>query len=609
MTILSHMFEFPALLWHLALVVVIGGVWIASKGRRRLVLADWPGVRRVSESIRRRDGFWMTLRLMGLGCLVVALAGPFAGDMEMSRQFAGRDLMIALDLSRSMNAEQPSRLERALRVLRTIADDRRRLPAGTRVGLVVFAAEPMLVFPFTRDFDHLRAKLDEFVAGDRPVEVRGTAETFVSGTRLGAALSLALESIPQATPGRAEILVVSDGDDPEADDEWKLGLNAARTRGVAVSTVAVGNPDAAATIPYRDDVLRHDGKIVTSAVDRTRLAEIAEQTGGTAYTVDRGDLPLAALIARKWERSPLPAELTDAEIASRRVLRWPWVLVALVILLADFSRSWPKRLATFPRRAAVAFVLGVVALAAGPHVAEGMAELLRGQTAFERQDFTAAIEHFDRAMPYLDDPGLAAFNRAAAYYRLKRYAAAADDYRRSLDDSGIPVERKQRALYDLGNSFLQQAGTSDAKLLEQAAEAYKQCLAEAPPESLRSNAEHNLQIAARRLAELSQSDPPQGQDPEGPKKLGPAKNGKNSGPSNKEKTTPTQETPKDGVKDATDPSPTNSNGKNAGIGRITVLPERASALVELIAEARRIANERRRDRQPPAGGPLNGKDW
>jgi tetratricopeptide (TPR) repeat protein len=117
-----------------------------------------------------------------------------------------------------------------------------------------------------------------------------------------------------------------------------------------------------------------------------------------------------------------------------------------------------------------------------------------GNTAFENGDFAAALDFFTRAEAHIIDPGLVAFNKGAALYRLGRFRDAELHYLRSKEDAA--GERLPRLLFNLGNSIVQQAQDQDAKLLGQAIEYYEECLRNkvANPE-LQANARRNLQLA------------------------------------------------------------------------------------------------------------------
>lgn len=120
-------------------------------------------------------------------------------------------------------------------------------------------------------------------------------------------------------------------------------------------------------------------------------------------------------------------------------------------------------------------------------------ELVRqGNAAFANNDFTKALELYEEAEGRITDPGLVAFNKGAALYRLGRFRDAELHYRRSLEDAD--GTRRARMLYDLGNCLLHQSAGSDAKLLEQALECYRMALASADS-SVAADLRHNLELA------------------------------------------------------------------------------------------------------------------
>lgn len=616
MSFLSDHFETPALLAHLLLVAAVAGLWIVSLRRRRRLLAPWPGILNISN--KRRLGWQrqLAVRTFGLACLVIALAGPRWGSATETTKNTGRDLMLVLDVSRSMNAEQPSRLEKAIRSLRTLTDAK-QLPAGTRVGLIVFAAKPWLSFPLTRDLDHLAVTLDALAGGELPSDVRADDDAFVSGTRMGAAIILAIESFPEAMNG--EIVLLSDGDDPVADDEWQTGVALARANGIPIHSVAIGEPGVKATIPYRGDLLRHDGTIVTSVVQRDRLGKIARRTDGECLTLDRGELPLAGLLKKYWTARPATR---TAETEVRPVHRFPWLLAALVALVADCGfASLPSRKRQRPEetsppkqgrfllrspalsaRHTIAALVAICLISAEP---AGIIDLQRGQEAFARHDYAAAVLHFDKAQPLLADPGVAAFNRAAAHYRLGHFAAAAADYRRALSDDAIPAQRRVRAWFDLGNSLLSEAGTVDRRLLEESIAAYRQCLGSDPDGELKSDATYNLAIAIGRLQKVLPNEPPKGNAPN--PNGSDTKEGKTPDSGTKTKTDGKEPNEKNGTGDPKPPAD-GAGSKKSASGSIVVL-DRANPVAVLAAEMQRIAAERRRVGQTRDLEPLRGKDW
>src|SRR5262249_12692324 len=187
---------------------------------------------------------WSTATL----ALILAVAGPRWGTDTSQQATSGRDLVVVLDLSRSMLAEQPSREERGRRVLLELADSLQRR-GGHRIALVVFAARAKLVCPLTHDYDHFREAVRRQDASNLPPELRPTSNDDPSGTRIGAGLRAALGAHDPQAEGFQDILLVSDGDDPAGDEEWAEGAAQAKAAGVAVYCVGVGDPAKPSPIP------------------------------------------------------------------------------------------------------------------------------------------------------------------------------------------------------------------------------------------------------------------------------------------------------------------------------------------------------------------------
>src|SRR5262249_49202497 len=125
---------------------------------------------------------------LGIGLLAIGIAGPQWGR-EWVQAAAGRDVVVVLDMSRSMLAEQPSRFERAKTALDDLswAVPRR---GGHRLGLVVFAGGAKVICPLTHDYDHFREALAQLDAQEPPEELR--PESSRSGTRIGLGLTEAV---------------------------------------------------------------------------------------------------------------------------------------------------------------------------------------------------------------------------------------------------------------------------------------------------------------------------------------------------------------------------------------------------------------------------------
>jgi hypothetical protein len=178
--------------------------------------------------------------------------------------------------------------------------------------------------------------------------------------------------------------------------------------------------------------------------------------------------------------------------------------------------------------------LALMLVGAAPVQELTVEELLRqGNEAFARGDYAAAVAAFGQAEDLTDDPGQAAFNKAAALYRMavqsgrdgervKLLAEAGQNYRWCLEDA--EGSRRWAALFGLGNSLLQQHPAGGTRVLFDAVACYEQVLAAADAEpSLKNDARHNLELARLLWAkQRKESDPnqnkPQDNDPQTPPK-------------------------------------------------------------------------------------------
>ena len=329
----AFVFARPWLLALAALVPLLGLLAFLAERRRRRAL------QRVGEPIavaglavlrgraRRRARLCLTLALL---LLAVAAAGPSWGKGGEAGVAIGRDLMVVLDLSKSMLADDmddrasPTRFQAAREGIRELANAVQR-SGGHRLGLVVFAGRPRLVCALTTDYDHFRMMLDEFDPNAPPPEVYPPVkQELPSNTRFGAALRWAVAAHDPRFIGYQDVLLVSDGDDPAGDNEWQQGVRAAREAQIPVHTVGVGGPEPV-SFTIGDEVIK------TRLEDRP-LKEIARLTGGLYLPAGRTRPALAEFFRTQIEPRP-SRELSDDALPQPRD-RAVWFLIpALGFLL------------------------------------------------------------------------------------------------------------------------------------------------------------------------------------------------------------------------------------------------------------------------------------
>lgn len=290
------MFRFGAgpALWTLVLVPLLAVLyWYAARRGRALMerFGQHDLVRRLRASVHVTGARWkQALLLAGVALLALALARPQFGTRVETLRRQGQDLIVALDVSRSMYAEDvaPNRLERAkIEIGRII----RRLD-GDRIGLVAFAGDAFVQSPLTADY------------GAAMMFLGAMDPTLMStqGTDLARAIAVAVEALEETPPENRIILIVTDGEDHEGG--LAAAIAAAAEARATVHTVGVGSLEGV-PLPDVDGVeargrFRRDdqGNVITTRLNETALQDIALQTGGDYHRVGQGTGGLDRLTER-----------------------------------------------------------------------------------------------------------------------------------------------------------------------------------------------------------------------------------------------------------------------------------------------------------------------
>jgi Ca-activated chloride channel homolog len=328
-------FDNPRALALVAALFILAPLSFVGERIRRRRLRLWAA----TSNTFRPGGFRLVsliLLLLGLGFLIVGMAGPKWGIGETPELAGGGDLVCVLDASRSMLAEDvlPNRFQRAKAVLADLSRTIQRR-GGHRLGLVVFAARAQIVCPLTRDYDHFRTALDRIDATELPAELRAAGGRGPSGTRIGAGLTAAVEAQNAENRGFQDILLISDGDDPALDGEWYKGMQVAKSAGIPIHVVGVGDPVTGHPMPGLDGrPLQHDRKVVLTRLEEEPLEEIARSTGGSYISARTGEIALGAWIERQMSSSR--SNIQDEDQLAVRKQRRSWFLgFALFVLGLD----------------------------------------------------------------------------------------------------------------------------------------------------------------------------------------------------------------------------------------------------------------------------------
>lgn len=340
-------FGSPAWLWigaGLLAALLAFWSWSGRRAERRLQAAfRTPLLAHLRRSVnpgRRRAK--LALTALGLAALLFALARPQWGRKEIEIERTGVDLMIALDVSRSMlaaDAGGTNRLSAARHALDRLLD---RL-GGDRVGLVLFAGEAYLAAPLTRDHSAL----------SRSLEAASPWIVSEQGSDLGKAIARARESFDRSAEGPRTLLVVSDGEQLEGD-----AIAAARTAardGIRVHTAGVGSA-AGARLPRnaweRDSFVKNAaGRVVVSRRDEHGLQRIAAAGDGRYVRVEGPDSRALA----DWFAEVLAPlrRTTEKRLVNEPREQYQWPLAAACGLLGAGWLLGDRRRPVHLRREAV----------------------------------------------------------------------------------------------------------------------------------------------------------------------------------------------------------------------------------------------------------------
>ena len=274
----------------------------------------------------RRIRFRSNLYILGTCILIFAAIGPLIGTKLTELKREGVDLIIALDVSTSMNAVdvKPSRLEKAKYELSRLMNNLK----GDRIGIVVFAGTAHLHLPLTTDYAAARLFLQSIT----------TELISTQGTDLSSALSLAINQIIEDSDQYKVVVIVSDGEDHQSD--IMALTQEAVNMDVMIHTLGIGT-SAGGPIPILDDngnrvefKKDRNGNIVTTKLNDAVLNEIAYTAGGKYIRVEN---QANAIIPLLEEIDEMEKREIKAHVFSQYENQYKWFLLfALICFLVEF---------------------------------------------------------------------------------------------------------------------------------------------------------------------------------------------------------------------------------------------------------------------------------
>jgi Ca-activated chloride channel homolog len=321
-------FENIYMLYALILLPVLVVLFHFIRAKKKKAMAEFGDIELVQslmpEASQSKPVWKFYLFLSAVVLIIIGLARPQFGSKLQEVKRKGIEIMIALDVSNSMNATdiQPSRLERAKQVVAKLVD---RL-GDDKIGLIVFAGDAYTQIPITTDYVSAKMFLNNLTTGMVPVQ----------GTAIGKAINLATNSFPPNSDLQKVIIIITDGENHE--DDPVEAAKAANEKGILVYTMGMGSPEGAPIPEGAENSMNFkkdkSGNTVISKLDEITLQKTAIAGGGEYIRANNTQAGLNNLfdkvekLSKKEYESKMFAEYDD---------QYQYLFgLALILLIIEF---------------------------------------------------------------------------------------------------------------------------------------------------------------------------------------------------------------------------------------------------------------------------------
>ncbi len=338
-------FENEAYLWALIIIPVLIVIYFIMNSWKKKAMAKMGDDRLIKQLIPdlsfNKQRLKFIFYLAALFFIIIALANPQLGSKLEKVKRQGVDVIVAVDVSKSMLAEdlKPNRLDVAKRLISKLIDKM----GNDRIGLIVFAGNAYLQMPLT--VDYAAAKLFLKTMDTNMVPAQGTA--------VGQAIDLAKQNFDREQNKFKALILLTDGENHEngALDE----AEAAKDEGVIIHTLGIGSEEGA-PIPvfsrgqrtgYKKD---RNQNIINSKLDETMLKEIAELTEGNYFRISgaKGEIPRILTELQNMDKKDFEDRVfTDYEDQFQYFLFVALLLLLLEFFISERSQGWYKKFQLF----------------------------------------------------------------------------------------------------------------------------------------------------------------------------------------------------------------------------------------------------------------------
>jgi Ca-activated chloride channel family protein len=415
----------------------------------------------------------------------VAVAGLVKPDGTQKINLKGTDIMIALDVSKSMLAEdiKPSRLERAKQVISRIIEN----SPQDRVGLVIFAGRAYLQMPMT--VDHAAAKM--YLSSASPDDVPS------QGTVISQALKMCFAAFNPKEKTYKSIVLISDGEDHD-DDALKVAKQLAE-QGIMINTIGIGSAQGAPIMDSETGQYKTDlqGQTVISKLNQEELADIAKAGNGT-YQLYSNTNEIADNIKKSLSGISQKATVSDSSFAVFKQYYQYILAAAFVLLLIEFFVSEKRK----SRIKNVIAVFIFMVLGSSSFAQNSKDEIFKGNKAYKENNLPAAESAYREVLKKDENNDVANYNLGNVLYKKEDAEEAAKYFDEAIKNTN-DNQLKQKAFYNKGVAY------QKAKKLPECIVAYKNALMLNPNDE---DARQNLERALKQQQQQQQQNKKDNQD-------------------------------------------------------------------------------------------------
>ena len=405
---------------------------------------------------------------------VIGLANLQAGGKAEQMQRKGVDVIIALDVSKSMLAKdiQPDRLTRAKQLIERMLDKMR----NDRVGLIIFAGRSYLQVPLTIDYSSMRMMLQNVRPDLVPTQ----------GTVIGDAIDLALKSFSQKEKKYKSLVIISDGEDHDAQAKEKT--REATDNGVIVHTVGVGSPQGATLYDpeTKAEKLDEQGNPVISKLNEEELKSIAAAGRGSYTLLNNADdaaTKITDQIDSMEQRNMGVMSYTDFNSYFQYFLL-PALLLIIIEWLIPGARNTNKS-----TRKKTVMATALLLLAGLSAHAQEKSLVRKGNELYQQKKYKEAAAAYQQAVQKNPAYVPGSFNLGNSLIQQNQLEAARKVMTATAKNAKASAEQSG-ANYNIGNTYMQEQKWSDA------INAYKQALRKNPQDA---DAKYNLSYALAKM--------------------------------------------------------------------------------------------------------------